>query len=276
MFLCSQPWPLTSESHPNQLSLAPLLSVLVNLWSCHLQPFFQLCSFCLWVKTKRINICLGPISFIAYLPTIGSWSLSDHQPSGLAGKEPGPKSQPPPTDLGSAVTLCSLRPLWIQNPSLGLKPRSHVPSCLLPHPQMCRLWPFAPSTLAHFPLSFLPNRPTIRVATDQKPIKSSQPSFSNWTPAPSGENLVLSVHHAFYLNSYFHHIHFLGDTSPQHDTHSGQPLFSISIDIYRMYLCVSSDFASSLRIWQHTAATEDSPGKVSPQRTPLLEVQSTT
>lgn len=231
--------------------LWPPNSILINFHYRLSSPTFSTfdpvtCNrFASCVKTKRINICLGPISVIAYLRTIGSWSLSDHRPSGLAGKEPGPKSQPPPTDLGSAVTLCSLRPLWIQHPSLGLKPRSHVPSCLLPHPQMCRLWLFAPSTLAHFSLSFLPNRPTIYEL--QRTKNQSNPAsrlFSNWTPAPSVENLVLSVHHAFYLNSYFHHINFLGDTLPQHDTQSGQPLFSISIDIYRMYLCVSPDFAS--------------------------------
>lgn len=210
MFLCVQLWPLTSKFHLNQLSFSkPLLFNCLN---------FVLVCYCLdrWLRMSRTLSLFDPVTctcfpscarsaseskrkastsasarcfLMSFLRTIGSRLLSDHKLSGLSGKEPGPNSQPPPTDLGSAVTLCLHCPLWIQHPLLGPKPRSHIPSCLLQHPQMCRLWLFAPSTLAHFSLSFFTQSPHYLRDQNQSNPGSPPPSPSYWTSVPCWEHL---------------------------------------------------------------------------------------
>lgn len=149
------------------------------------------------------------MSFISILATNGSWSLSDHRLSGLSGKEPGPKSRPPPANLRSAVTPCPHRPLWLQHPSLGPKPKSHVPSCLRLHPQMHRLWLFASTTLAHFWLSLLPNHPMI-YEFKQTQTRRIQPALhrllSTQPMHPILGTWSSQVMMRFYFYSYFHHI----------------------------------------------------------------------
>lgn len=263
MFLCVQLWPLTFKFHPNQLSFSkPLLFNCLN--------FVHVC-YChdRWLRMSRTLSSFDPVTctcfpscarsaseskqkastsasarcfLMSFLRTIRSRLLSDHKLSGLSGKEPGPNSQPPPTDLGSAVTLCLHCPLWIQHPLLGPKPRSHIPSCLLQHPQMCRLWLFAPSTLAHFSLSFLPNRPMIS-ETKTNQIQAAPHRLLRTEPLyPVGTTLSLLCFLLIHLLSSpsFFGWYLITTLDPKWPMLlPGQSMFSISIEMYLQYVSMS-------------------------------------